>query len=313
MNITQIFFNSNGRLRSGFRFLIFLFVFLFLSISLTYFFGKLVARLAPEYSQNVLINFTYPILISITVATALSAICGYLIEDLPVRALGLSYNKYFLRDIFFGLIFGTASILLAALIAMVFGGLSFQVNKTAESSAIFNTLAATFVIFTLGALNEEIIFRGYMLQTLMRSKLAWGGVILTSFLFASAHNANPNATLFSWLNTFLAGIWFCAAYLKTRSLWFPITLHFAWNWVQGGVLGISVSGLKELAPASILQAIDQGPTWLTGGHYGIEGGLACTIALIISTVAIWFSPFLKPDEELLRLTDDEIPAKKAEF
>lgn len=312
MNITEIFLNAYGRLRSGFRFLIFLFVFLFLSLPLTSLFSQFISTLPPEYAQNNFVGFSFSMIISLSVAVALGAACGYLIEDLPVRALGLSFDKNFFRDLLFGLIFGAASLCLAAAIAMIFGGLSFQVNQTAQNPAILNTLTTTFIIFALGAVSEEVIFRGYMLQTLSRSKLAWGGVILTSFLFASAHNANPNATLFSWINTFLAGVWFCAGYLKTRTLWFPIALHFAWNWLQGAVLGINVSGLKELAPAPILQAIDTGPTWLTGGHYGIEGGIACTTALIVSTAAIWFSPFLKPTEDMLKLTDEEIPAKKAE-
>ena len=64
---------------------------------------------------------------------------------------------------------------------------------------------------------------------------------------------------------------FGAAYLKTRTLWFPFALHFAWNWVQGAFLGITVSGLKQLITAPLFRATDAGPVWLTGGEYGIEG------------------------------------------
>ncbi|HMS10020.1 MAG TPA: CPBP family intramembrane metalloprotease, partial [Pyrinomonadaceae bacterium] len=100
----------------------------------------------------------------------------------------------------------------------------------------------------------------------------------------------PNASAFSWGNTFLAGIWFAVAYLRTRDLWFATGLHVMWNWMQGAFFGIEVSGLRELIPAPLLMETDAGPAWLTGGTYGLEGGIACTIALLISTAVIWFVP-----------------------
>lgn len=309
MNIKDFFLNSYGRLRSGWRFLIFLFVFIFISLPITETFNRILPNLPPEYSQNVLLVFVMPILIFAVLAIFLGWLFGYLIEDLPFRALGCSFTGNWAKDLAAGFIIGAASICFAALIAMIFGGLSFQINQTAETSAILNTLGVSFLIFTIGAISEEALFRGYMLQTFTRAKLAWGGIILTSFLFASAHNANPNASLLSWLNTFLAGVLFAIAYLKTRNLWFPFAIHLAWNWFQGAILGINVSGLKELTTTPILQAVNTGPTWLTGGHYGIEGGLACTIALTASTALIWFLPFLKPTKEMLRLTDEENPSK----
>jgi hypothetical protein len=77
------------------------------------------------------------------------------------------------------------------------------------------------------------------------------------------------------------------AYLRTRSLWLPFGLHWSWNWAQASLLGLPVSGISRLAPAPLLNAMNLGPDWLTGGAYGIEGGAACTIALLISTVIIW--------------------------
>ena len=132
-------------------------------------------------------------------------------------------------------------------------------------------------------------------------------MVFTAVFFATIHNANPGANYFTWFNTFLAGIWLGIAYFKTRNLWFPFGVHLTWNWFQGSVFGINVSGLEHLATAPVMKATDLGPAWLTGGHYGIEGGIACTIALIISTLVIYFLPFLKPTEEMLALTSEEKP------
>jgi hypothetical protein len=70
-------------------------------------------------------------------------------------------------------------------------------------------------------------------------------------------------------------------------LWLPLALHWSWNWAQASLLGFPVSGIERIAPAPLLQAMNLGPEWLTGGAYGIEGGAACTVALLISTVFIW--------------------------
>ena len=80
----------------------------------------------------------------------------------------------------------------------------------------------------------------------------------------------------------------------------------------GAFFGIEVSGLKDITTAPLFREIDTGPFWLTGEAYGIEGGIVCTIALIVSTIIIYFSPFLKPSEEMLALTDKENPVSRSE-
>ena len=307
MNPNEIFFNSVGRLRSGWRVTIFAVSYLILTAILglgAYFF--LICLPFESASKN-LISLVTTFLIFSLVAVFLGWLFGKFFEDLPFRALGCSLTKNWLRDLILGLIFGAVMVSFAALIAFAGGGLKFEFNQTAETSAIYSTLGLTLLIFIAGAISEETFFRGYILQTFFRSKLAWFGTLLTSLLFAFAHRDNPGSTNLALFNTLAAGVWFAVAYYKTRNLWFPFGLHLTWNWFQGAILGINVSGLKELAPAPLFQATDVGPTWLTGGSYGIEGGIACTITLLLAILLTWTAPFLKPNEELLALTSHEIP------
>lgn len=306
MELKSVFFNENGRLRSGLRFVIFLLSYFILSLIAIGIAVAVLMQLPVGFSQQSLLGFTVPFVISSAVALFLGWFYGKIFEDLPFRALGAWFTKNWLKDLFFGLIFGTFSIIIAALIAYLFGGMQFEINRNSGFVPIGLTLAATLSIFTVGAIAEELLFRGYLLQTLSRAKIFWVGLILTSFLFASAHNTNPGANIFTWTNTFFAGVWLAVSYYKTRNLWFPFGVHFAWNWVQGAFLGINVSGLSELASAPILRVTETGSKFIGGGDYGIEGGIACTIALIVSTALIYFSPFLKPTEEMLRLTSEEI-------
>jgi uncharacterized protein len=308
--MNEIFFNSVGRLRSGWRTTIFV----FLNTIFTTIYSVMLFLFIQAATQDIKASFLYTpqgmltaSLFALVGATLISWFCGKFLEDLPYKAVGWSFHKSWFTQIIFGLIIGTVSLLIACVPAMAIGSLSFQTNNAADLSSILQTIFGSAIVFTVAAASEEIMFRGYVLQTLSRANLAWVGILITSLPFAIAHLGNPNADLISTINTALAGIWLGIAYLKTRSLWFAFGVHFAWNWVQGAFLGLPVSGLKQLTTSPLLNYTDQGPTWLTGGSYGIEGGITCTIALIISTLIIWFMPSLKADEEMLALTSKENP------
>jgi hypothetical protein len=203
--------------------------------------------------------------------------------------------------------------LLATLIATIPGGLKFTLNAPVMFGTVGRTLLASLPVFILAAAGEEAMFRGYPLQTMARSHLAWAAVIITSVVFSWGHLDNPNAVPgFTFANTAIAGVWLAVAYLKTRNLWFPLGIHWAWNWTMGALLGLPVSGIERLTPHPFLHATDLGPAWLTGGAYGIEGGAACTVALILSTLFIRRTRIVAPTEEMLRLTDQENPKQPTE-
>jgi membrane protease YdiL (CAAX protease family) len=310
MNNNPAFFNSVGRLRSGWRFAIFAFTCLSVSI----FFGFLIlvaTQIATNDQKATFLNtpagFFITSVISTFLATLLGWLCGKLLEGLPFKALGWVFNKTWLKDYLLGMILGITTIAFAAILAMPVGGISFSFNQTSDLNSILLTIATSFAVFFIAAAFEEVLFRGYVLQTLARANLAWLGILLTSLPFAIVHMNNPNASLISSLNTGLAGVWLGLAYLKTRSLWLAFGLHLAWNWFQGAFFGLPVSGLSQMTPNPLLQSADHGPTWLTGGEYGVEGGIVCTIALIASTAIIWYLPIFRATEEMLALTDRENP------
>lgn len=301
--LNSLLFNQLGRLRSGWRAAIFLVTFLFVSFALIFASLAVLAQLPIGTSASSFIPITIPFGISAAVAIILGWLYGKLFEGVPFRALGCAFSGHWLQNFAAGSIVGAISLAAAVLVAIVFGGMSITVNRDSAGSAISSTLITTILIFAVGAVSEETLFRGYLLQTLFRAKLIWVGVGLTSLLFAMAHNYNPDAGILSWSNTLLAGVWFAAAYFKTRDLWFPFGIHLMWNWLQGPVFGINVSGIGEFSPDPIFRTADAGPAWLTGGNYGIEGGIACTIALVLSMLLIYFLPFVKPTEELLAMSE----------
>jgi uncharacterized protein len=304
-----LFFNAVGRLRSGWRFLLYVFAFFFCAQVIGGIFF-LAARDSANFKTLLAGNggFIVQNLLTLVVSTVLAFVFQKKLEDLPAKTLGWTPDGKNVLSFFSGAGVGAATLLLAVLPAFASGALSFTPNS-AGSSAILQSLLISLTIFALGAAAEETLFRGYALQTFARARLAWLGVVLTSLPFALGHLANPNvAPAFTFLNTAIAGIWLSIAYLKTRNLWFPFGVHFAWNFLMAQFLGIPVSGITSIAAAPVLKSTDSNQlAWLSGGDYGIEGGAACTAALILSSLLIQFAPFFKPNPELLALTSREIP------
>ena len=313
MEPKKLFINSANRLRSGWRFAAFVLayiVFLFLFTSAVRVAYAAAISLAPGVKLGFYVQDIVYRLIILSSSLAAGYFCARLLEGLPWRSFGLSLHAGWFRDLLVGSAIGIASLALAAAIASAGGGLRFSFSAAGIFPQVANTLALSGVLFIVAALAEEVLFRGYPLQTLTRARLAVLGVLLTSVPFAAIHLRNPNvAQGFTFVNTALAGVWLAAAYLRTRSLWFPLGVHWAWNWALGSLFGLPVSGITRIATHPLLQGTDLGPAWLTGGSYGIEGGLACTITLVISTLFIWRTRLVSATEEMRRLTSQENPTE----
>lgn len=309
MDLQGVFINKFGRLRSGWRLALYVFVLFAASfllatiVRVAFVVGRNFVSLPhADYLANAVFRFT-------ELATALLAgyFCARVLEGLPWRSLGLTLHKGWLRDLLVGSVIGIVALALAVGIAAAGGGLRFSFIGTGLLVAAGKSLVAFGALLLVAALGEEAVFRGYPLQTFTRAGLIGFGVVLTSLLFGLAHLGNPNiAAGITFANTVIAGIWLALAYLKTRSLWFPLGVHWGWNWALGWLFGLPISGLN-LVSNTLLTGQDLGPAWLTGGSYGIEGGVAATVALVVSILFIWRTRLVSPTPELLKLTSEENP------
>jgi len=313
MEPKKLFINCAGRLRSGWRLAVFALayiVFLFLIITAVRVAYAAAIYFAPGQRSGFYVQDVVYRLIILTSSLAAGYVCARLLEGLPWRSLGLSLHAGWFRDLLIGTAIGIASLALAAAIATASGGLRFTISTAGIFPQVAKTLVLSGGLFIVAALAEEALFRGYPLQTFTRATLVPFGVLLTSVAFAASHMDNPNfETGLAFGNLILAGVWLAVAYLRTRSLWFPLGVHWAWNWALGSLFGLPVSGMTRIAPHPLLQGTDLGPAWLTGGSYGIEGGLACTITLVISTIFIWRTRLVSATEDMKRLTSQENPAE----
>lgn len=164
---------------------------------------------------------------------------------------------------------------------LTFDGFAWEFD--ALGTVLMNTLLF-FVIFLLVGWNEELLSRGYHLQTIASGlNLTWAMIISSAF-FALLHLDNPHATWVSTAGIFFAGVYQSYGYIRTRQLWLPIGLHIGWNFFEGVVFGFPVSGLDIYALTRIQVT---GPILWTGSEFGPEAGLILLPSLIVGSALIY--------------------------
>ncbi len=125
---------------------------------------------------------------------------------------------------------------------------------------------------------EEIFTRGILFRFVEQWLGSWSALVASALFFGAAHLGNPNATTLAGVAIALeAGILLAAVYMMTRRLWAVIGLHMAWNFTQGGIFGVAVSGFES---QGLLANQMSGSPLLTGGAFGAEASLP---AIIICT------------------------------
>jgi hypothetical protein len=148
---------------------------------------------------------------------------------------------------------------------------------------IKNTLLF-FAVFVFVGWHEELLSRGYHLQTIASGLDLFWGATISSAMFGLWHFANPNSNWISTTGIFLAGLFFAYAYIRTKQLWLPVGMHVGWNFFEGIVFGFPVSGLK-MSPLTRIEV--HGPELWTGGAFGPEAGLIVIPALLLGTILIY--------------------------
>lgn len=205
-------------------------------------------------------------------ALCVSSYCLYvrLIEKRPVSELSRSGA---LRELGAGLLTGAS--LLAAIMGILAALGAYQVTGSERWTVVIVPLAELILV----GFFEEILFRGILFRIVEASLGSWISLALSAVFFALAHLPNANVTLLAVAVTAVAGAFFSAAYMVTRRLWLCAGIHIAWNFAQGEIFSVTVSGHES---KGLLQGKLVGAEWLTGGAYGAE---ASVVTLVVISAA----------------------------
>jgi membrane protease YdiL (CAAX protease family) len=280
LSLNFIFLNQKQELRAGWKFVLYVVFFLAFWIATGLMLSFFVARIEIPDSQFVLAAIALNQIALFVPAIAAMWMTVRFADHRLFRAFGIGFVPGWRRRLLLG--FLIAAGMLSAVMAgcYMFGYVS--IHWTAGQVPA-STLAATFGIIIIAALNEELVFRGFPLQIMMEAVGKWPGIILLSGLFGALHVSNPNASVVGIVNTIVAGILLSLAYVKTRSLWFPYAIHVGWNAGLGFIFGFRLSGLDI---ASLWTTGIAGSETILGGDYGPEGGLLATFIFAASAVLV---------------------------
>lgn len=206
------------------------------------------------------------------------------VEKRPIRTLGF-YRENFLVNLLKGFGLGLVLFLLTLLGLVAFGQYRLE-------SIHLNPYSISFVVFTipfwiLQGTAEEVVSRAWLLPQLASRTNLKLAVIVSSLFFTLLHMGNSGLTPLSLVNLFLFGVAMSLYLLKTDTVWGVAGIHGAWNFAQGNLFGILVSG--QPSGTSLMTFLPQGnQEWLSGGSFGIEGSIMTSLVLLLLIVYLGY-------------------------
>jgi membrane protease YdiL (CAAX protease family) len=237
--------------------------------------------------------------VTITVTGLLGAVfsnslCLRIYVHRGIAAIGLHSDRAALANLGFGCLGG-----IAAATLVLAGPLLFRAARIEPDPANHTSWPSFFfvsVLLLFGSAGEELLFRGFGFQVLLRALGDWKTVLPVGIVFAVLHAGNPNATWLGLANTAGFGILFGYAFLRSHDIWLPIGLHFGWNFTLP-LFGVNVSGLT-IRLTGFTMRWSAGTLW-SGGEYGPEGSILTSAVLLLLFVYLWKAPIRRQPSALL--------------
>ena len=192
-----------------------------------------------------------------------------------------------------GILGGIVLFGLPVLLCMAAGTLTLT---PAEPAPSLLPLLLCLVGFLIQGASEELLCRSYLMVSLSRGLPPWVCAAINALLFSLLHVGNPNVSAIALVNIFLFGILASILTLRRGSVWMVCAVHSMWNFAQGNLFGIPVSGLAGL-PSPLRAEIAEGgwQTLVNGGAFGLEGGLAVTVVLVTACAVVLLLPTKKAE------------------
>ena len=277
--IATVFLSADEpRLRAGWR--------LFLQTLLLFVFGIVVSFAGSLFGGIGSAASIWAQVLNLIAVTGSIYIARRRLDKRSFESLGLKLNQQTLMDILAGIgitfvQMGFIYIVMLGLGWLTFTGFAWQFDS---ARVVITNVLTFFIVFVFVGWNEELLSRGYHLQTIASGFNLFWGVIVSSAVFGLLHLGNPNATWVSAAGIFFAGIYLAYGYIRTKQLWLSIGLHIGWNFFEGVGFGFPVSGL-DIYP--LLRINVTGPELWTGGAFGPEAGLIVLPSLLVGGLLIY--------------------------
>jgi uncharacterized protein len=223
----------------------------------------------------------YPLTGSVVSSALAVFAAGLVANGVPVRIferglladIGLGWSPAAPREFLGGMGLGTVAAAGILGGAVASGAARFAALPSAGHPGAAIVPAAMTLLF--GAIGEELLFRGYAFQLLVRVIGPFATILPSSLLFGMVHLSNQNASAGGIVNTVVWGVVLGYAFVRTQALWLPIGLHFGWN-LTLPLFGVKLSGFT-MGMTSYTLEWRASALW-SGGSYGPEASVLTTAA-----------------------------------
>lgn len=202
------------------------------------------------------------------------------VEGKQMQDYGIIWSKTDPRNMATGLALGIVTFILVS--APIYFTGAYKLNNTSYS---WKKIMIQLVVFIGVGFIEEYFCRGFLQHQLLRFG-PYVALIATAIIFSLLHLSNPGMTLMAFVNLVLAACFMGSVMYAFNSIHAAIGVHITWNWVQGSIFGIPVSGTTS--SGYFLTTVVGKNDLVTGGRFGAEASISCTAVLLILTVVLLF-------------------------
>lgn len=210
-----------------------------------------------------------------TIGAIIYCVC---IEKRTLSSMGVK-KEHAARDYLVGLLIGFVMFSAVVLVNVLFGGMKFESFNSNVSVGLLLVFLAGFVI---QGMSEEFVCRGYLMNTIGGKHSIAAAVIISSVAFMALHLGNQGLSIIALVNLVLIAVFFAVYMICFDNIWGVCAIHSIWNFAQGNIYGIKVSG-TDLNTVPVFTVTQTGESSLiNGGAFGAEGGLGTTVVILVS-------------------------------
>lgn len=226
--------------------------------------------------------------------------CRFL-ERRKLHTMGFR-KKGFAVQYLMGLLFGAVAFSGAFLLCVVTGSIKWL--------GISDNVAPLYIVgyflgYMVQGMAEEVLCRGYLFVSLTKGYHVTTSIVVSALFFAALHGINNGISVLAMINLFLFGVFAALLLLDCENIWIVGAFHSIWNFVQGNLYGIQVSGNKVQNSIFASENVE-GFEIINGDKFGMEGGISVFIILAIGIVILGYR--LKKKGAIINANEQPAPS-----
>ena len=210
-------------------------------------------------------------------------------------------KKGMVKQYLTGIIAGAVAFSIVYLLCLVTGSIKYE-GIAASISPLY--IIGYFLGYLLQGMAEEVLCRGYLMVSLSRRYHVTLAITASSLFFAFLHSGNSGVSSLAYLNLFLFGVFASLLLLDFGNIWIAGAFHSIWNFVQGNIYGVQVSGIR-VSNSVMSTSYTDGMEFINGGAFGMEGGLAVTLVVMAGIALLCIHLYKKGDIIDINVTGQE--------